>query len=103
MSSKNIVLLVRNLPWTVSATELQQYFAQFGHIVRANVVFDKTTGFSKSYGFVTFQSKKAVDNVLSKPSHLLEGKALSIDSHSKGLQTKSLTAEISVEDNGNDM
>lgn len=40
-------LYVGNLPWTVGHIELRKYFENFGEIVSAKVIFDKTTGFSK--------------------------------------------------------
>lgn len=71
-------LYVGNLPWTVAANELNQYFSQFGPVVTAFVPFDKTTGFSRNYGFVTMRSKEGVDNIFSKPSHELEGRILNV-------------------------
>lgn len=71
-------LYVANLPWTVGTTELRQYFSKFGHINLAQVVFDKNTGFSKNYGFVTFASKQAFDSALNKGAHQLEGNNIRI-------------------------
>lgn len=77
-------LFVGNLPWTVSHNELKKYFSEFGQIMNATVMFDKNTGLSKGFGFVTFQSKDAVDKVFNTESHLLEGHKINVqpsDSH----------------------
>lgn len=71
-------LFVGNISWTVSSRELKQYFSEFGHVISANVVFDRNTGLSKNYGFVSFSTQSGVDTVLSKPYHSLEGTNLII-------------------------
>lgn len=79
-------LFIGNLPWTVSHNELRKYFSEFGQIVNATVMFNKNTGLSKGFGFVTFQSNEAVDKVLNTDTHVLEGAKLNVqpsDSHSK--------------------
>lgn len=71
-------LFVSNLPWTISSNELKKYFTEFGHVTYANVVFDKDTGLSKGFGFVTFSTKGGIDSVLNKSSHSMEGNNLTI-------------------------
>lgn len=87
MSVNRLKLFVANLPWTVSGTELGQYFAQFGPVRSANVVFDKTTGFSKNFGHVTFRSQEAVENVFSKSTHNLEGNVLHVQVSKRSLRS----------------
>lgn len=41
-------------------------------------MFDKNTGLSKGFGFVTFQSKEALDKVFSVETHNLEGSNLNV-------------------------
>lgn len=71
-------VFVSNLPWTISNRELKQYFTEFGHVNIASVVFDKDTGLSKGFGFVTFSTKAGVDAVVNKTNHSLEGNYLVI-------------------------
>lgn len=66
-------LFVGNLPWTISHEVLAQYFSEFGAINSARVVFDKATGLSKGYGFVTFKKSDGIEGAVSKPNHELEG------------------------------
>lgn len=71
-------LYVGNLPWTVSKRELQNYFCQFGPISKAEVIFNKETGFSRGYGFVVFEMSKSYVKALKTEQHMLEGKLLEI-------------------------
>lgn len=72
-------LFVGNIPWTVGHIELRDFFREFGHVIAANVVFDKTTGCSRGYGFITFAQGKG-DQPLQKLEKnnrlLLEGQFL---------------------------
>lgn len=82
-STKNAYkLFVGNIPWTVSSRELRNYFAEFGRVFQANVVFDKNTGLSQGYGFVSV-NKEALDNVESKQQHILEGYNLNVEKSSQ--------------------
>lgn len=72
-------LFVRNLPWTIANRQLKEYFSKFGHINSVSVVFDKNTGFSRGYGFVSFSSNEAYNGALNQKIHSLEGSVLSIE------------------------
>lgn len=50
----------------------------YGNVAQAKVVFDKDTGMSKKFGFVTFVSADAVDAVLKTPIHVVEGHTIVI-------------------------
>lgn len=51
---------------------LRSYFQKCGEVIHTEVVSDKSTGRSRGFGFVTFDSAEAVDNLL-KRSHRIEG------------------------------
>lgn len=68
-------LFVTNLPWTVSHQELRNYFAEFGKVFNANVIFDKQTGLSKRYGFVTID-KNALPNLEQRTKHTIENQSI---------------------------
>lgn len=78
--SKLSKVFVGNLPWTVSSRELRKYFASFGHVATADVLFDHSTGLSKGFGFVQFTTTGGYDNVLKSSNHQLEGNTLIIKS-----------------------
>jgi len=77
-ANKLYKLFVSNLPWTVSHSELRQYFSKFGPVNLATVVFDKNTGLSKSFGFVLFGNKEGFDNAQAVQQHKLEGNTLKV-------------------------
>jgi RNA recognition motif-containing protein len=49
-------LYVGNLSYSVSSSELQQLFSQFGTVTSAQVISDRETGKSKGFGFVEMGS-----------------------------------------------
>ena len=46
------VLYVGNLAYSVSSSDLQEWFAPFGPVQSAQVIQDRDTGRSKGFGFV---------------------------------------------------
>lgn len=74
-----IRLYVSNLPWTIGDTELKQYFAQFGPISSAEVIFDERTGISRGFGYVNFSLVKSFVKALQTQHHKLEGKSLIVE------------------------
>ncbi|XP_075232073.1 SRA stem-loop-interacting RNA-binding protein, mitochondrial-like [Lycorma delicatula] len=71
-------VFVGGLPWTVGTNELRQYFSEFGHVVNAFVIFDRNTGLSRGYGFVTFGNPAGFNSALNQQKHILEGNVLQI-------------------------
>lgn len=84
MASRNLYrMFVGNLPWTVSHRELRQHFSQFGYISNAHVVFDKSTGLSRGFGFIQFGNRNSFDAAINKATHILEGNILDVQPTSK--------------------
>lgn len=52
-------IYVGNLPFALTAKELEEIFAEFGAINSARIVVDKGSGRSKGFGFVDMVSKDA--------------------------------------------
>lgn len=71
-------IFVGNIPWSVGHQELRDFFKQFGRIVSANVVYDKSTGCSKGFGFVVFANSEPLSKLESNSRLLLEGNYLSL-------------------------
>jgi len=72
-------VFVGNLPWTISSTELRHFGASFGQVAHAHVVFNRSTGMSKGFGFLIFSNKEGYENMLKVgggSSHSLEGNYL---------------------------
>ncbi len=66
-------LYVGNLAYSVTSEQLKEFFAEFGEVVEAIVIFDKMSGRSKGFGFVTF----ATDEEAKKALEASDGKEMS--------------------------
>ncbi|HEY2839265.1 MAG TPA: RNA-binding protein [Pirellulales bacterium] len=51
-------LYVGNLPYSISSSDLEQMFSQYGAVQSAQVIEDRETGRSKGFGFVEMGSDK---------------------------------------------
>ena len=60
-------IFVAQLPSRVNEAILESLFARFGTVESARVVYDRVTGDSKKYGFVTMsndeEAQKAIDTL----------------------------------------
>lgn len=58
-------LFVGNLPYSVNDDSLAEIFSEAGEVTEAKVIFDKFSGRSKGFGFVTLvdedTAQKAID------------------------------------------
>ena len=73
-------LYVGNLPYSVTAQQLQEVFEAAGKVTSAFVVTDKQTRRSKGFGFVEFEddadAQKAIEMFNNKP---MEGRNLVVN------------------------
>lgn len=58
-------LFVGNLSWEVDDVTLDSLFQEYGKVLEAKVVYDRTTGRSKGFGFVTLSSSAEVNHAIS--------------------------------------
>lgn len=72
-------LFVANVPWTVGNNELRMFFSKYGHVASATVVYDKTCGMSRGYGFVVFSNRNGF-TAATQPGtvHSIEGRVLNV-------------------------
>jgi nucleolin len=56
---------VGNLPWQVDDSRLVQLFSEHGEVVDAKVVYDRETGRSRGFGFVSMVSKEELNDAIS--------------------------------------
>ncbi|KAF2288842.1 hypothetical protein GH714_016756 [Hevea brasiliensis] len=70
-------IFVGGLASTVTETDFKKYFDQFGIITDVVVMYDHNTLRPRGFGFITYDSEEAVDKVLHKTFHELNGKMLS--------------------------
>ena len=55
---------VGNLSWDVDDLALETLFSEQGKVVEAKVVYDRESGRSRGFGFVTYNSAEAVDSAI---------------------------------------
>lgn len=71
---------VGNLPWTVDDSRLEQLFSEHGKVVNARVVYDRETGRSRGFGFVTLASKSELDDAIAAlDGKTLDGRAIRVN------------------------
>lgn len=56
---------VGNLSWGVDDVALESLFSEQGKVMEAKVVYDRDSGRSRGFGFVTYSSAEEVDNAIS--------------------------------------
>jgi cold-inducible RNA-binding protein len=76
----NTKLYVGNIPFDVTAQDLQDLFAQHGSVAGVDLISDKFTGRSRGFAFVTMASSedanKAIQNL---HGHAVEGRNLTVN------------------------
>ncbi|KAB5532081.1 hypothetical protein DKX38_018751 [Salix brachista] len=73
-------IYVGNLPWDVDNGRLEEIFSEHGKVVSARVVFDRETGRSRGFGFVTMSSESELnDAIASLDGQNLEGRPIRVN------------------------
>ncbi|KAH1077849.1 hypothetical protein AAZX31_19G132600 [Glycine max] len=67
-------LFVRGLAWNTTSETLRAAFQEHGEIEEGAVIFDKVTGKSRGYGFITFKNMESTQQALRAPSKLIDGR-----------------------------
>lgn len=79
-------IFVGGLAWETQKDTMKRYFEQFGEILEAVVIFDKNTGRSKGYGFVTFKEAEAARRACVDPAPVIDGRRANCNLASLGVQ-----------------
>jgi nucleolin len=56
---------VGNLAWGVDNSTLENLFSEQGQVLDAKVIYDRDSGRSRGFGFVTYGSAQEVNNAIS--------------------------------------
>jgi RNA recognition motif-containing protein len=73
-------LYVGNLAFGVTEGQLQEMFAEFGNVQRAQLITDRDTGRSKGFGFVEMGSDQEAEAAISGlHNQLFDGRALTVN------------------------
>ena len=71
---------VGNLPWDVDNSRLEQIFSEHGKVEDARVVYDRETGRSRGFGFVTMSSETDMnDAIAALDGQSLDGRAIRVN------------------------
>lgn len=79
-------VFVGGLAWETQKETMKKYFEQFGEILEAVVITDKTTGRSKGYGFVTFREPDAAMRACADAAPVIDGRRANCNLASLGVQ-----------------
>ncbi|XP_074320326.1 heterogeneous nuclear ribonucleoprotein 1 [Silene latifolia] len=66
-------LFVGGISYETSEDRLKEYFGQYGEVLQANIMRDKTNGRPRGFGFVLFSDPSVIDSVL-QDKHNLDGR-----------------------------
>ncbi|KAJ8639616.1 hypothetical protein MRB53_016310 [Persea americana] len=70
---------VGNIPWQVDNLRLEQLFSEYGKVEEARIVFDRETGRSRGFGFVTMSSQiEMEDAIAALDGSNLDGRAIKV-------------------------
>ena len=73
-------IYVGNLPWAVTASDLQSLFGEYGAVDSAEVITDRATGRSRGFGFVQMASDDGTDAAINALNgHDLDGRSLVVN------------------------
>ncbi|KAK9117376.1 hypothetical protein Sjap_016323 [Stephania japonica] len=73
-------IYVGNLPWQVDNGRLEQVFSEHGKVVEARVVYDRESGRSRGFGFVTMASQTEMDDAIAAlDGQSLDGRAIRVN------------------------
>ncbi|XP_022743586.1 29 kDa ribonucleoprotein A, chloroplastic-like [Durio zibethinus] len=79
--SPELQLFVGNLPFSVDSAQLADLFGSAGNVEMVEVIYDKATGRSRGFGFVTMSTMKEVEAAAQQfNGYELEGRALRVNS-----------------------
>ncbi|WVY95840.1 hypothetical protein V8G54_030399, partial [Vigna mungo] len=78
--SPDLKLFVGNLPFSVDSAQLAELFESVGVVEVVEVIYDKTTGRSRGFGFVTMSSVEEVEAAVQQfNGYELDGRALRVN------------------------
>lgn len=79
--SPDLKLFVGNLPFNVDSAALAGLFEQAGDVQMVEVIYDKTTGRSRGFGFVTMSTKEEAEAAAQQLNgYELQGRVLRVNS-----------------------
>ena len=79
--SEDLRVFVGNLPFSVDSAQLAGLFEQAGSVEMVEVIYDKLTGRSRGFGFVTMSTVEEVEEAVEQfNGYVLDGRTLKVNS-----------------------
>ncbi|KAJ3687503.1 hypothetical protein LUZ61_016667 [Rhynchospora tenuis] len=79
-SRQLFTVYVGNLPWSVDEARLEQVFSEYGKVVTARVMYDRESGRSRGFGFVSMETKEEIDDAIAAlDGQDLDGRAVRVN------------------------
>jgi len=76
----NTKLYVGNIPFATTAQDLQDLFSQAGGVAAVDLIFDKFTGRSRGFAFVTMTTGEDAQKAIEKlHGHAMEGRNITVN------------------------
>ncbi|KAJ4772346.1 RNA-binding protein [Rhynchospora pubera] len=76
-SQQLFTVYVGNLAWSVDEARLEQVFSEYGKVITARVMYDRESGRSRGFGFVSMETKEEIDDAIAAlDGQDLDGRAL---------------------------
>ncbi|KAI3868234.1 hypothetical protein MKX03_000145 [Papaver bracteatum] len=72
-------IFVGGLPQSLTEKEFKAYFEKFGRTTEVVIMHTSTIDRPRGYGFITFKSEEAVENVMQQRFHELDGKLVVVE------------------------
>lgn len=69
-------LFIGGISWDTNEDRLRQYFQNFGDVVEAVIMKDRTTGRARGFGFVVFADPSIAERVVME-KHVIDGRTVS--------------------------
>ncbi|KAI5585744.1 hypothetical protein BDE02_06G165500 [Populus trichocarpa] len=87
-------LFVRGLAWNTTSETLCAEFRMHGEIEEGSVIYDKATGKSRGYGFITYKHMESAQSALGAPSKLIDGRMAVCNLACEGLTGATTTPDL---------
>ncbi|KAG6719134.1 hypothetical protein I3842_04G188100 [Carya illinoinensis] len=71
-------IFVGGLPSNLTEDGFREYFENYGQVTDVVIMYDQNTQRPRGFGFITFDTEDAVDRVLHKTFHDLNGKSVEV-------------------------
>ncbi|XP_059289337.1 28 kDa ribonucleoprotein, chloroplastic-like [Lycium barbarum] len=73
-------IYVGNIPWDIDDARLEQVFSEHGKVVSARVVYDRESGRSRGFGFVTMSSEAEMSEAIANlDGQNLDGRTIRVN------------------------